>query len=86
MDSKSISVKALKTELSELKDSTLLIGFFKDKAELNGELKKLDNENNSIISSYIKNNGFKGEKGEVKSIYADKNVKNVILAGLGEEG
>ena len=29
--------------------------------------------------------GFKGEKGEVKNIYLNKNIKNLVLVGLGEE-
>lgn len=84
MGKEAISVKALKIELSKVKDDALLVGFFKGKLKLSQELKKLDNENKGIISSYIKNNGFKAEKGELKGIYANKSIKNIVLVGLGE--
>ena len=79
------SIKLLKTEPSKAKDNALLIGFLKDKMNLSGELKAINNEFGSIISSYIENMGFKGEKGEVKNIYLNKNIKNLVLVGLGEE-
>ncbi|MBI3035948.1 leucyl aminopeptidase [Candidatus Woesearchaeota archaeon] len=79
------SVKALKSDLSKVKDNALLIGFFKDNAILEGELKKLDKEYNGVIGSFIKSGNFKGEKGEVKNIYADKSIKNIVLVGLGEK-
>lgn len=82
---KTTSVRALKSDLGKLKDTALLMGFFKEKLRLWDELKKFDNENGNIISSYLKNNEFNGEKGEAKIIYADKNVKNIALVGLGEE-
>jgi len=85
MESSSISVKALKKELTKVKDSALLIGFFKEKLSLNEEFKKLDMQFGGIISSCIKNNGFKAEKGEIKSVYTNKNIKNIVLVGLGEE-
>src|SRR3989338_8372844 len=85
MQKTATSVKAIKSELSKVKDSALLIGFLKNKLDLSGDLKKFDGELGSLISSYIKNNGFKGEKGEAKSIYANKNVKNIVLIGLGEQ-
>ena len=85
MDNAAISVKVLKIELSKFKDNALLIGFFKERLLLSAELKRLDNELNNIISSCIKNNNFKAEKGEVKNIFLNKNIKNIILVGLGEE-
>ena len=85
MDKMPVSVNILKSELSKIKDNSLVIGFFKDGLNLDGELKKFDNELGNIISSYIKNNDFKADKGEVKSIFINKNIKNIILAGLGEE-
>ena len=85
MSQTTTSVKALKIELSKVKDDALLLGFFKDKLSLSSELKKLDNYFGNIISSYIKNNNFEGEKGEVKNIYVGKNIKNIVLVGLGEE-
>ena len=85
MEKATISVKAVKSELSKIKDNALLVGFFKNKLNLSGDLKILDNEFGNIISSYIRNNDFKGEKGEAKSIYINKNVKNIVLIGLGEE-
>ena len=85
MESSSISVKALKKELTKVKDSALLIGFFKEKLSLNEEFKKLDMQFGGIISSCIKNNGFKAEKGEIKSVYTNKNIKNIVLVGLGGE-
>ena len=85
MEKIAASVKALKIELNKVKDNALLVGFFKNKFTLSGEIKKLDNESSNIISSYIKNNKFKGENGEVKNIYSNKSIKNIVLAGLGEE-
>lgn len=85
MEKATISVKALKDELSKIKDNALLIGFFKDKIALNAELKNLDKELDNIISSYIKNNNFKGEKGEVKNIFINKSIKNIVLVGVGKE-
>ncbi len=80
-----VTVRALRVESSKVKDDVLLIGFFKDKVGLSGEIKKFDNKLNNIISSYIKNNDFKGEKGETRSIFVNRNVKNIVLVGLGEE-
>jgi len=80
------SVKVSNIALDKVKSNSLLIGFSKEKTSLDGELKKLDSELGRIISSFIKNNDFKAEKGEVKSIFADKNIKNIVLVGLGEEG
>ena len=84
MESKTI-IKTSKTNLDKLKDNALLIGFFKDKSQLSHELKYLDSKLGSLISSYLKNNKFEGEKGELKNIYTNKDVKNVVLLGLGEE-
>lgn len=94
MMEKTASIRILKTDLANVKDNALLIGFFKGKAEskadlseelLSGELKALDNSLGGTISSYIKDSGFKGEKSEVKSVYIGKNIKNIVLVGLGEE-
>ncbi|MBI2649949.1 leucyl aminopeptidase [Candidatus Woesearchaeota archaeon] len=79
------SVRALKIELIKAKGDALLIGFFKEKFSLSSELKKLDNGHGNIIGSFIKNSNFKGEKGEVKTIFVNKNIKNIVLVGLGEE-
>ena len=81
-----ISIKTSKIALDKLKDNALLIGFFKDKPQLSNELKYLDNKLGNLISSYLKNNKFEGEKSELSNIYTNKDVKNVILLGLGEEG
>lgn len=78
------SVTALKIELSKVKDNALLIGILKDKS-LSQEIRKFDKEFDNIISSFIKNNIFKAEKGDVKNIYINKNVKNIVLVGLGED-
>ncbi len=85
MEKTTASVKVSKNEISKVKDDALLMGFFKAKLSLNEELKKLDSEYGNIISSCIKNNGFKCEKGELKGIYTNKSIKNIILVGLGEE-
>lgn len=85
MEKAAISVRVLKSELSKVKDNALLIGFFKDKLSLSAELKKLDRYIDNAISSCIKNNNFKGEKGELKNIYINKNIKNIVLVVLGEE-
>ena len=86
MEKGTVSVKIAKNELGNVKDSALVIGFFKNKTNLSGELKKFDDENGNLVSSYIKDMKFKGDKGETKNIYANKKVKNVVLVGLGEEG
>ena len=86
MENGTVSIKAIKSELNKVKDDAVVIGFFKDKTNLSGELKKFDDENGNIASSYIKDMKFKGEKGEIKNIYANKKVKNIVLVGLGEEG
>ena len=80
------SVKSLKVELSKLRDDALLVGFFEEKTRLGGELKKFDSQIGGAISSFIKNNDFKAEKGELKNIYISKNVKNIVLVGLGDGG
>ncbi len=85
MDNKVTSFKVLKTPLENVKDNALLIGFFEGQTGLNADLKKLDKEFNGIISSYIKENRFRAEKGEAKSIFTNKGIKNVVLVGLGEE-
>src|SRR3989344_7786271 len=85
MESK-VLIKTAKTNLDRLKDNALLIGFFKDKQQLSQELKYLDSKLGGLISSYLKNNKFEAEKGELKSIFTNKDVKNVVLLGLGEEG
>lgn len=85
MEKDAVSIRVAKNELNKVKDNALVIGFFKGKTSLSGELKKFDDENENIVSSYIKDLQFKGDKGETKNIYANKKVKNVVLAGLGEE-
>jgi len=85
MEKSTASVRISKNEISKIKDSALLVGFLKEKLSLNDELKKLDSAYGNIISSCIKNSDFKGEKGELKSIYTNKNIKNILLVGLGEE-
>ena len=85
MEKQNTSIGILRTELLKIKDNALLIGFFKDKVNLTGELKKMENELDNIISSCVKNNNFKGEKSEIKSIYINKNIKNIVLVGLGDE-
>ena len=79
------SVKVLKAELAKIKDDALLIGFFKDKLTLSSDLKNLDKEYGAAIDSFIKSHDFKAEKGENQRIFVNKNIKNVILVGLGEE-
>ena len=81
MEKTSTSIRILKAEPGNFKDKSLVVGFFKGNIKVCDELKEFE----SLISSYIKDNDFKGEKGEVRSIYINKNVKNIILAGLGEE-
>jgi len=79
------SVIVSKSELAKVKDNALLIGFFKGKLKLEGDLKRLDDEYGNMISDYIKSNSFKAEKGEAKSIFVNRHVKNAVLVGLGEE-
>lgn len=85
MGNTATSVRALKTELSKIKDDALLVGFLKGRLELPAELKRLDSMLGNIISTYFKNNGFNGDRGEVKNIYTSKRIKNIVLIGLGEE-
>lgn len=85
MNKATASVRILRAELSKLKDNALLTGLSKDKLSLGAELKKFDNENGGIISSFIKDGNFKGEKGEIKNVYINQNIKNITLVGLGEE-
>lgn len=79
------SVKVLKTQIDKVKDNALLVGFFKDNVELSSQIKDFDNKTGNVISSYIKTNNFEGDKGELKNIFLNKNIKNIVLAGLGEE-
>ena len=85
MENELPSIRILKAELTKVEDSSLLIGIFKGNFALSAELKRLDDSMGGLISSYIADNGFKGEKSELRSIYAKKNVKNIVLAGLGDE-
>ncbi len=78
-----ISLRVLK-DLSKVKDNSLLAGFFKEKTGLGPELRNLDKPLNGIISSCIKNRDFKAERGEIKNIYINKDIKNIVLVGLGE--
>src|SRR3989344_6613099 len=78
------SIKISKADLSKTKDDALVIGLFKEKG-LGAELKRLDSQFGSIINSFIEKNDFKGEKGEIKGIFVNNNVKNIFLVGLGEE-
>lgn len=85
MKKESVSVKVAKSELNEVRDNALVIGFFHEKLSLSGELKKFDGKIGGTISSYLADNHFKAEKGEIKSVYINKNVKSVVLVGLGNE-
>jgi len=85
MEKTTTSVRALGAELGKIKDDTLMVGFFKNKLSFGKNLKKFDDELGNTISSYIKSNNFKGEKGEVKHIFINKSIKNIVLVGLGEE-
>lgn len=78
------SVKVVKSDISALKDNALLLGFLKDELTLDDETEKLDSKFGNIISTFIKDNEFKGEKGEVKNIFVNKGIKNIVLVGLGE--
>lgn len=86
MAKETASVRVIKSELDKAEGNSLLIGFFQDKLDLRNELKQLDSKLNNIISSYIKNSNFKGEKGELKNIYINKKLKSIALAGLGDIG
>ncbi len=80
-----INISVSKEDVSKIKDEALIIGFFKGKLKLEGPVKELDGKCSGIISEFIKENTFKGDKNEAKSVYARGNVKNIILVGLGEE-
>jgi len=84
MEKPSASVIFLKAELTKIRDDALLIGFFKGKLSLSPELKKLDKGIGDAISIYIRNNSFKGDKCELRSIFVNKGIKNIVIAGLGE--
>jgi leucyl aminopeptidase len=79
-----INFKAVKTSVDSVKDGALVLGFFKDKVSLDSGMKKLDAKLGGLISDYIKTSDFKAEK-EVKSVFAGREVKHVVLLGLGEE-
>ena len=81
-----VEIRLAKAELNKLRDDALLIGFFKDKIEISPDIKKLDESANGLISSYMSNKLFDGDKGELKFIYLNRNIKNIALLGLGEEG
>ncbi|MBI3027738.1 leucyl aminopeptidase [Candidatus Woesearchaeota archaeon] len=85
MEKATVSIKILRVEIGKIKDNALLVGFLKDKLSFDVELKKLDSNLNGVIGSYIKNGNFKGESGEVKSIFTNKDIKSIVLVGLGEE-
>ncbi len=85
MEKTTASVKVMKSRLEDVKDNALLVGFFKDKVGLRNELKKFDGGIGNIIGSFIQNNDFKGEKCELKGVFINKNIKNAVLVGLGEE-
>ena len=76
MEKNNPPVKFLKTELKNIKDKALLIGFFKDKLELGKELKAFDAKSN-LIEPFIKDKTFNAEKGEVKNIYI--NILGLIM-------
>ena len=79
------SVVLSKAELGKVEDKALLVGFFKEKLDLPRDLKKFDKEIGNTVSSFIKDNDFKAEKGETKSVYVNKKIKNIVLVGLGEK-
>ncbi|MEK6983914.1 MAG: leucyl aminopeptidase [Nanoarchaeota archaeon] len=80
-----VSISLFENELSKVKDTALLLGFFKGNLSLSGELQELDSSLGNVISSFMKDNHFKAEKGELKNIYISKNIRNIVLVGLGEE-
>ncbi len=85
MEKDAVSIRVARDELTKIRDNALVVGFFKNKTNLSGELKKFDDENGNLISSYIKDMKFEAEKSEIKNIYVNKKVKNVVIVGLGEE-
>jgi len=72
-------------KLEDVKDKAVVVGFFEDKLTLSKDIKKLDSGVGNSMGKAIKNKDFKGEKGEIKSLYVDANVNYVILLGLGKE-
>lgn len=84
MERQTTSVCVAKLE-KEVKDSTLVFCFFKDKLALNKRLEEVDRQLDNAISSALKNKYFKGEKSEIKEIYLHRRMKNILLVGLGEE-
>ena len=79
-----IVVSAANEGLEKLKDKALLIGFLKDNLQLKGEIKAFDSKFGNVISNFISNSSFKGDKGETKSIFLNKDIQNIIIVGLGE--
>ena len=79
MEKNTVSVKIAKSDLGNVKGSALVIGFFKNKTNLSGELKKFDDENGNLVSSYIKDMKFKGDKGETKNIYSNKKSPSRVV-------
>ena len=85
MVKQAVSVNISNDDISKIKENVLIAGFFKDKANVEGRLKQLDAAYGSVITSFIKDSNFKGDKNSVKSIYTNKSIKNIVLVGLGEE-
>lgn len=85
MEKTTTSVSVLRTNFANIKDNVLIAGFFKGKTALNNEIKKLDSETGNTISAFIKDISFKGDKGESRTLYLNKRIKHLVLAGLGDE-
>ena len=81
----SLKIESINDALEQIKDQCLVIAFFEDKLKLNNEISKLDKSTDNIISASIKNKDFKAEKDEVKTLYINKNIKYLVLLGLGKE-
>jgi len=80
------SIKLSDIDFKKTEFNSLIIGFFEKKLSFDTNVKRIDIEFGGIISNCIKNNDFKAEKGEIKSLYVGrKNLSSIFLLGLGDE-
>ncbi len=82
---KELEVTLENLDLKNIDTQCLLVGLFQDKKSLEPAVKKIDAEVGGLISSALKDDFFKGEKGELKTLYVEKLQLAIILLGFGEE-
>lgn len=73
----------LQLDRTHLEGECFLLFFYEKELSLSGSAKKIDALANGLLSACMKKD-FSGEKGQTKSLYLNKEVKQVVLAGLGK--